>query len=107
MKKIFSCGPLAFAALLITLSLACAPSVTAQTTNVRAEGATLAGRVTDPQDAGVAGAVVTLYARELRVRLTALADETGAYRFARLAEGDYLVEADALMFRRLGSLIQS
>jgi vitamin B12 transporter len=98
MKRIVSCRPSAFAALLLLLSLASALSAVAQTAGARAEGAALAGRVTDPQGAGVPGAVVTLYARELRVRLTAVADDAGAYRFARLAPGDYLVEAAARGF---------
>jgi iron complex outermembrane receptor protein len=99
MKKIVLCKPSAFAALLLLLSsLSCAPPAAAQGANARAEGATLAGRVTDPQGAGVPGAVVTLYARSLRVRLTAVTDEAGAYRFARVAAGDYLVEADARGF---------
>ena len=96
MKKIFS-G--AFVAASLLLALACAPPpAAAQSSDARAEGASLTGRVTDPQGAGVAGAVVTLYARAPRVRLTAVADESGAYRFARLAAGDYLVEADARGF---------
>lgn len=98
MKKIFSGVTAACAALLLLSHLACAHRAAAQTANARADGATLAGRVTDPQGAGVPGAIVTLYARELRARLTAVTDESGAYRFARLAAGDYLVEADARGF---------
>jgi vitamin B12 transporter len=99
MRKIFTSVPFAFAALLLLLSSpACAHRAAAQSENARAEGATLAGRVADPQGAGVPGAIVTLYARELRVRLAAVADDAGAYRFARLAPGDYLIEADARGF---------
>ncbi|HLL77675.1 MAG TPA: TonB-dependent receptor [Pyrinomonadaceae bacterium] len=100
MNKIFTCVPPACAALLLLLStLVCPCPAVAQSADSRAGGATLAGRVTDPRGAGVPGAVVTLHARAPRVvRLTAVADESGAYRFARLAPGDYLVEADARGF---------
>jgi hypothetical protein len=48
--------------------------------------ASIGGRVTDTQGAGVAGAIVTLYARAPRLqRLTAVADAGGAYRFESLA----------------------
>lgn len=60
--------------------------------------ATLTGRVTDPQGAGVPGAVLTLYGREPRLRLSAVTDREGAYTFERLAPGEYLVEADARGF---------
>ncbi|HEX8070133.1 MAG TPA: TonB-dependent receptor [Pyrinomonadaceae bacterium] len=81
----------------ITLSLAlvicCAGFARAQ-----AGAASLGGRVTDPQGAGVGGAVVTLYARAARLRLTTITDASGAYRFEKLAPGEYLVEADARGF---------
>jgi vitamin B12 transporter len=64
----------------------------------QADQSALAGRVVDPQGAGVAGAVVTIYARGPRLRLTTRTDATGAYRFAGLAPGEYLVEADARTF---------
>jgi iron complex outermembrane receptor protein len=63
-----------------------------------AAASSIAGRVVDPQGAGVPGALVTLYAREPLVRLTAAADAAGAYRFERLAPGEYLIEADARGF---------
>ena len=62
------------------------------------DNATLGGRVLDPQGASVAGAVVTVYARQARLRLTTRTDANGAYRFARLVPGEYLVEADARGF---------
>ncbi|HKP71964.1 MAG TPA: TonB-dependent receptor plug domain-containing protein, partial [Pyrinomonadaceae bacterium] len=88
---------------LVKLLLACALALcsscafaalaqTSPTTN------TLAGRVLDPQGAGVAGAVVTLYARSPQLRLTTRADANGAYRFERVAPGEYLLEADAQGF---------
>jgi iron complex outermembrane receptor protein len=71
----------------------CAGYASAQTA-----GATLTGRVVDPQGAGVPGAIVTLYARAARLRLTTTTNTEGAYRFDKLAPGDYLVEADARNF---------
>src|SRR3712207_6264735 len=60
MKKIVSCGPHAGAALLLVLlllPLARALPAAAQTAaRAGAGGSSLAGRVTDPQGAGVAGA---------------------------------------------------
>jgi vitamin B12 transporter len=60
--------------------------------------ASISGRVTDPQGAGVPGAVVTVYAREGAARFAATADAQGTYRFERLAQGDYLIEAQASGF---------
>ncbi|HEX8180108.1 MAG TPA: TonB-dependent receptor [Pyrinomonadaceae bacterium] len=71
----------------------CAGHAFAQT-----DGATLAGRVVDPQGAAVPGAIVTIYARTAPLRLNTTTDASGAYRFERLAPGDYLVEADARNF---------
>ncbi len=60
------------------------------------QGATIAGRVTDPQGAVLKGASVTLQARaRTRVRLSTVTDASGTYRFERLAPGEYLVEASA------------
>jgi len=66
--------------------------------SAQTEQSALTGRVVDPQGAGVAGAVVTIYARAPRLRLTTRTDSTGAYHFAQLAPGEYLVEADARTF---------
>ncbi|HEV2864359.1 MAG TPA: TonB-dependent receptor [Pyrinomonadaceae bacterium] len=64
-------------------------------------GASLSGRVTDPQGAAVPGASVRLYARERReVRVSTTTDQSGAYRFERLAPGAYLLEAEAAGFAR-------
>ncbi len=52
-------------------------------------------RVTDPQGAIVPKSAVTLYTRDNRVRIKAITDESGTYRFAELAPGEYLIEADA------------
>jgi iron complex outermembrane receptor protein len=59
------------------------------------QGATLSGRVTDPRGAAVRGASVTLRERaRTRVRLSTATDAEGAYRFERLAPGEYIVEAE-------------
>jgi vitamin B12 transporter len=60
----------------------------------------LSGRITDSQGAAVTGATVTLYARATNVRATTVTDERGGYRFERLPEGDYVVEATAAGFGR-------
>jgi vitamin B12 transporter len=61
-----------------------------------AQGASLSGRVTDPQGAVLKGASVTLRARaRTQVRLSTVTDAAGVYRFERLAPGEYLVEASA------------
>ncbi|HEY0101604.1 MAG TPA: TonB-dependent receptor plug domain-containing protein, partial [Pyrinomonadaceae bacterium] len=78
----------------------CAPSLFAQTgatPNANASSG-ISGRVTDAQGASIAGAIVTLYTRAAQLRLTAVTDANGAYRFASLAAGDYLIEPDARGF---------
>ncbi|HEX8163343.1 MAG TPA: TonB-dependent receptor [Pyrinomonadaceae bacterium] len=87
-----------FAKIVVALAAACAAAYVAPA-QTRAGGASsVTGRVVDPQGAGLAGALVTLYAREPLLRLTATTDASGAYRFERLAPGEYLVEADARGF---------
>ncbi len=66
-----------------------APFVTAQSS------LQLDGRVTDPDKAGVAGAVVTLIARDNRSRATVTTSGDGNFRFDRVAAGDYLIEVRA------------
>src|SRR6267142_3104955 len=56
---------------------------------------TITGHVKDPQGANLPGATVTLYGRERTFSLSTTTDSTGAYRFERLAPGEYLVEAEA------------
>src|SRR5438046_5805073 len=53
------------------------------------------GQIKDPQGANLPGATVTLYARERTFSLSTTTDSTGAYRFEKLAPGEYLVEAEA------------
>jgi iron complex outermembrane receptor protein len=90
---------LAFVKIAVVIVAACAQHANAQgTTAATGDAATISGRVLDPQGAGLAGALVTLYAREPLLRLTARSDAAGAYRFERLAPGEYLIEADARGF---------
>jgi iron complex outermembrane receptor protein len=58
----------------------------------------ITGHVKDPQGANLPGATVTLYSRERTSSLTTTTDSTGSYRFAKLAPGEYLVEAAAQGF---------
>lgn len=53
----------------------------------------LTGRVLDPAGGAVAGASVRLYSRTQDLVRGATSDAEGGYRFDRLPEGDYLVEA--------------
>lgn len=63
------------------------------------QGATLSGRVTDPQGAGLPGAGVRLHERaRTQARLSTVTDASGAYRFERLAPGEYIVEVEARGF---------
>ena len=64
----------------------------------------LSGRITDSQGAAVSGATITLYARATNLRATTVADERGAYRFERLPEGDYVVEATSAGFGRFSRI---
>ncbi len=61
---------------------------------------TLAVRVQDPQGARVTGAKVSLLTRDNRLRLTAMTDKAGEYRFQHLAAGEYLVAVEAPGFAR-------
>src|SRR6266852_1080804 len=56
---------------------------------------TITGHVKDPKGASLPGASVKLYARERSFHLSTTTDSTGAYRFEKLAPGEYLVEAEA------------
>lgn len=88
---------LLLACALITL---CAPAfLFAQTTVTNATATAVNGRVIDAQGAGIAGAIVTLYARApQKMRLTAVTDVSGTYRFENLAAGEYLIETRARGF---------
>lgn len=60
----------------------------------------LSGRVTDPNNASVSGAVLTLIARDNRLRTTVMTASDGSYRFEHVAAGDYLLEARAAGFAK-------
>jgi iron complex outermembrane receptor protein len=65
------------------------------------------GRVTDPNNAGVSGAMVTLVARDNRFRTTVVTGSDGTYRFERVAPGDYLLEVRATGFAKTVKAISS
>ncbi|HVF50726.1 MAG TPA: TonB-dependent receptor, partial [Pyrinomonadaceae bacterium] len=87
---------------------ACTPRAHAQQSNANVNStnrdtATISGRVTDARGASIAGATLTLYARDARATnaLATATDETGAYRFERLAApGEYILQAEAAGFAR-------
>src|ERR687889_2192088 len=82
--------------ILLALALVAATGARA---SAQGQGASISGRVTDPQGAAVEGATVTLYARgRTQLRLSTSTDDAGAYRFERLAPGEYIVEAGAAGF---------
>jgi vitamin B12 transporter len=83
------------------ITFACLLCFGAGLTQVWAQSAGgLSGHITDSQGAAVAGATVTLYARATNMRATTMTDERGGYRFERLLEGDYVIEATAAGFGR-------
>ena len=60
--------------------------------------ASISGRISDPQEALVPGALVTLHDRASGVRLSVTTDASGGYRFQPLRPGEYILEAEALGF---------
>ncbi|HKQ80395.1 MAG TPA: TonB-dependent receptor, partial [Blastocatellia bacterium] len=60
--------------------------------------------ITDSQGAAVSGATIKLYARATNLRAMTVTDERGAYRFERLPEGDYVVEATSSGFGRFSRI---
>src|SRR5438552_11566125 len=81
-----------------TAGIACLILFLESTYLLAGSGASIGGRVTDPQGGLVAGAVITLYARDTTVRFKATSDENGVYRCDRLRPAEYLVEAEATGF---------
>jgi vitamin B12 transporter len=75
--------------------------VSASAQNANSES--IAGRVLDPNNSAVAGARVTLYERNSPRRVTTMSDDKGAYRFANLTAGEYLIEAQASGFAPFAS----
>lgn len=79
------------------LVAACLPEVARA--QQQQQGATLSGRVTDAQGAGLPGARVTLHERARTTgRVSTATDAAGAYRFERLAPGEYILEVEARGF---------
>ncbi len=74
-------------------------------TLTHAQSFPLSGRVVDTTGAGIAGASVTLYERDGRNRATVITKGDGAYRFARLTSGEYLVEVAASGFAKATKLV--
>jgi vitamin B12 transporter len=93
-------GKLLTASCALVALLLCAPGLFAQATTAATTTNSISGRITDARGAGLAGAIVTLYARSSSQpqRLTAITDASGAYRFENLSTGEYLIEADARGF---------
>src|SRR5437867_1019154 len=60
--------------------------------------ATLSGTVTDPTDAVIAGAKVTLTSAETGITRQGLTDERGEYRFLLLPPGLYAIEVESTGF---------
>src|SRR3954453_3622297 len=90
---------------LLTLALLSSLALFATHTLAQSAGAGVSGTVKDPQGAALRGATVTLYARgRTQVRLSTATDDAGAYRFERLAPGEYIVEAAAAGFARAVAL---
>jgi outer membrane receptor protein involved in Fe transport len=56
-------------------------------------GATISGTVRDAQGGPVAGAALILYTKTAATGTETTSDSSGGYRFAGLAEGDYLIRA--------------
>ena len=59
----------------------------------------ISGVVTDPQAKAVAGASVSLLARDGDARRDTTSDAAGTFRFNRVAPGDYVIQAQAPGFR--------
>lgn len=78
--------------------------VCALVASARQGGGEVGGSVRDQRGGALAGATVTLYSRERgQVRVSATTGDDGSFRFARLAPGEYLLEAEAEGFARTAS----
>src|SRR5690349_18800324 len=83
--------------LLLSVAALCMLTASAQT------GASVAGRVLDPQSRPVAAAQVSIFARSGGVRDSTTSDLSGGYRFDWVAPGDYLLQAEAPGFARFAT----
>ncbi|MEW5975426.1 MAG: TonB-dependent receptor [Acidobacteriota bacterium] len=63
-------------------------------------GASIRGRVLDPQGGLVKASIITVYQRDSATRFKATSKEDGSFRFDRLRPGDYVLEAEAQGFAR-------
>jgi iron complex outermembrane receptor protein len=78
---------------LLALAAACALAASS------AEGgASIAGKVLDPQGRTVTGASISLFANNGDAEFRTTADSSGSFRFESLSPGDYLLEARAAGF---------
>jgi hypothetical protein len=82
--------------LALALGVSFALAVHAQTTN-----ASLAGRITDPSQARIAGAKATAINTSTSSRFDAPSDASGEYVFANLPPGDYRIEIEKPGFKKL------
>jgi len=57
------------------------------------------GVVTDPDQAVISAAHVTLTSQQTKMKATVVTDAQGAYAFRSLPSGNYLIEADASGFK--------
>lgn len=62
-------------------------------------------RVTDPQNANLRNAEVTIYTRDGRLRLSCVTDNTGTCVFNKLNAGEYLIEGEAPGFARAATRV--
>src|SRR5918999_4984667 len=62
--------------------------------------ASLQGTVTDPQDAAIPGATVTLVDKETNRTLTAITNDSGVYVFNALAPRPYTLEVELTGFKK-------
>jgi iron complex outermembrane recepter protein len=67
---------------------------------------TLAGTVTDPGGAVVAGAMVSLHRADGSAPLRVATDSAGAFRFESVGSGSFVVEADSPGFRHFSRTIR-
>ena len=81
--------------------LICAASIFAQSNT-----ANIAGSVSDSQDAKIVRAAVKIYERDNRSQITTETDGQGAFRFERLAPGEYIVEVNAKGFAPLSKQLR-
>jgi hypothetical protein len=84
--------------ILIVLMLTLAVGLLSFTATAQTGNASIMGHVKRSEGANLPGANVKLYGHARTFSLTSTTDSTGAYRFERLAPGEYLMEAEAQGF---------